>query len=346
MLFDIVAVARLYAQRLPRSRGDGPDSRPQPWRQEPAPPLARGWTPGENAGVSCVRAPPLARGWTLTSVGAAPRAAPPLARGWTPVRRARAWRSRLPRSRGDGPCSSPSLTPRGSPARAGMDPLACSDLRGRRLPRSRGDGPCALCAGTRSGHGSPARAGMDPDHAVSVHGRCRAPPHARGWTRSAPDRRGSRGGSPARAGMDPAKCSALAGGRLPRSRGDGPPAHRSSVSAAPPLARGWTLPLTIEPWRQRGSPARAGMDPAGAADRAVMGSPARAGMDPYGSTGPTRSLEAPPLARGWTRIDDQPRLQIDLAPPLARGWTPETIVDARAQRLPRSRGDGPSATSA
>ena len=53
------------------------------------------------------------------------------------------------------------------------------------------------------------------------------------------------------------------GGRLPRTRGDGPYAASSSggCSTAPPHTRGWTLDDNKVLTEADGSPAHAGMDP-------------------------------------------------------------------------------------
>ncbi|MFM2406366.1 MAG: hypothetical protein RL223_4246 [Pseudomonadota bacterium] len=198
-------------RRLPRSRGDGPDSPPS-WPAPPtAAPLTRGWTPGQvargggrqgcpaHAGMdpACIapRMPlgglPRSRGdgpGTEVKVGQVWEAAP-LTRGWTP------WQSQAGGMH------------TGCPAHAGMDPTCARRRPTRsRLPRSRGDGPIAagLCASCGT-----------------------AAPLTRGWT---PQNRALPQvckGCPAHAGMDP--NSDPRGGRrhrLPRSRGDGPkPEH-------------------------------------------------------------------------------------------------------------------------
>ena len=76
------------------------------------------------------------------------------------------------------------------------------------LPRTRGDGP----------------AGHILDRAAG-----RASPHTRGWTRPGVGQHVLSIGFPAHAGMDPLETSSSYGsGRLPRTRGDGPP-------SAPPV---------------------------------------------------------------------------------------------------------------
>ncbi len=259
--------------------------------------------------------------------------------------------SRLPRSRGDRPRRpadrparrrAPPL-PRGStlraaavkagmvgsPAPAGIDPHTPDAARRcRRLPRSRGD--------------RPADGEVDGVDAM-------APPLPRGST---PDRTGGSVlpvGSPAPAGIDPTPVEGeTALRRLPRSRGDRPGAadDTAAVQAAPPLPRGST--------RRRG-----------ALHSVCHGSPAPAGIDPAGSGALRRSTRLP-RSRG-----DRPPLRVFgiyavQAPPLPRGSTPRQVrnpaghpgspapagIDpsaAAASRysagLPRSRGDRPLSSS-
>ncbi len=310
---------------------------------------------------------------TRNSPPAALKAAPPLARGWTPAQdttspspsgsparagmdpRCPGCRSPcngLPRSRGDGPeCVqfaevSPTAPPLargwtlrhgaagqrsdGSPARAGMDPDVGRLIRWKdRLPRSRGDGPITPPALT-----SPLE----------------APPLARGWTRPQAAGLAEAEGSPARAGMDPtAWRRPMPICRLPRSRGDGPPGMviPRARRKAPPLARGWTLPLGASPAASLGSPARAGMHPSSCSTtRRLRWLPRSRGDGPLlvHRAGPQR--EAPPLARGWT-----PRqingLRRESGSPARAGMDPrEADMDCGRQRLPRSRGDGPASDTA
>ena len=71
-------------------------------------------------------------------------------------------------------------------------------------------------------------------------------------------------GSPARAGMDLARNRCISKYcRLPRTRGDGPPQFQNygRMYQAPPHARGWTVRCSVDKLTDKGSPARAGMDP-------------------------------------------------------------------------------------
>ena len=234
--------------RLPRTRGDGP------WQH--------------CARVAFVGAPPHPRGWTpfsldpdLASSGSPAPAGMDLSLHSSLLRS-----SRLPRTRGDGPAAQSQEDailqapphPRGwtlrhggcakgaggSPAPAGMDLRTGrteSSLSG--LPRTRGDGPAVT--------GALSAAGL-------------APPHPRGWTPTGGASIWQTSGSPAPAGMDPEGVSeALGRQRLPRTRGDGPPAMLAAAPAAgaPPHPRGWTSAPSGCDWRSDGSPAPAGMDP-------------------------------------------------------------------------------------
>ena len=238
----------LSANRLPRTRGDGPLVFPQPQLALQAPPHTRGWT------RRCIETHVIAGGSpahagmdrTLSVDGA--------------------FATGLPRTRGDGPpvgldASSPSEAPPhtrgwtlddgteityrfGSPAHAGMDPCEIvSDPSAAWLPRTRGDGPFwSLEDATRR----------------------EAPPHTRGWTPMVNAIGSPPRGSPAHAGMDPSSGSAtIRRPRLPRTRGDGPRRKvAGSVAApAPPHTRGWTLWRSEACFFSQGSPAHAGMDP-------------------------------------------------------------------------------------
>ena len=231
----------------------------------------------------------------------------------------------------------------------------------------------------------------------------RAPPLARGWTRDIRVRARvawlprSRGDGPVRAGVTGASRLPRSRGDgpwrqysgahgLPRSRGDGPVANAvdpDNARKAPPPARGWTRGLAHLA-QERGSPARAGMDPTGRRRRTLTrGLPRSRGDGPSRRAALLGRPRAPPLARGWTRRRPRhgrayrlprsrgdgppaepswrlcrwlPRSRgdgpltragatADAAPPLTRGWTrPGTSID-RAAGLPRSRGDGPARPS-
>jgi len=132
----------------------------------------------------------------------------------------------------------------GSPAHAGIDPMAVSTAPiVRRLPRTRGDRP-----------------GDVQDAMVAG----RAPPHTRGSTLDSVSDVRREVGSPAHAGIDLANHSSnKAKLWLPRTRGDRPwaAARETEIRAAPPHTRG----STRRPRRHRsplpGSPAHAGIDP-------------------------------------------------------------------------------------
>ena len=130
-----------------------------------------------------------------------------------------------------------------SPARAGMDPVASSNVKPPlRFPRTRGDGPVM---------------GQD------LGGHSAFPPHARGWTPGMAIGRADCEVSPARAGMDPPLAATTrGGGSFPRTRGDGPWAGSGAEKGweFPPHARGWTGYIQKRVGYSGVSPARAGMD--------------------------------------------------------------------------------------
>ncbi len=199
-----------------------------------APPLARGWTPAIAAMPACMRGSPARAGMDPRRHGTEPGRypAPPLARGWT-------------------------LHAITEPAATAAPPLA--------------RGWTVSCEGRyHMVPGSPARAGMDPEMCDGSAGQTRAPPLARGWTPALAFAREQITGLPRSRGDGPdygRRAARLR--RLPRSRGDGPHCASSAdaVPAAPPLARGWTLPGGARERHRHGSPARAGMDPSSATRR-------------------------------------------------------------------------------
>ena len=234
--------------RLPRTRGDGPDTNPKT--------------------VAAFRAPPHTRGWSLAKyVPNDPFPGSPAHAGMVPgactTPRAR---RRLPRTRGDGPrfggglMSTLAAPPHtrgwslragerereveGSPAHAGMVlTMRCPCRTPCRLPRTRGDGPVA---------------------ATGRMGNIEAPPHTRGWSPPMCGSRGHRAGSPAHAGMVPGRSGTPpAGSGLPRTRGDGPGAQLflNLRAGAPPHTRGWSPLARDRTGWPHGSPAHAGMVP-------------------------------------------------------------------------------------
>ena len=220
--------------------------------------------------------------------------------------------------------------PAAPPLARGSTPAGRSvRARRRRLPRSRGGSTPSEGQHDDGGDGSPARAGIGPMSSMSRGHASTAPPLARGSTLCAPPPGRAGGGSPARAGIDPQLALPLTvEKRLPRSRGDRPKSRARTTlrTWAPPLARGSTRCPLLRRVRRRGSPARAGIDPARR----------RARDPPHGL----------PRSRGDRPVRAQLRVQLLEAPPLARGIDPGRCAFLRPDsRLPRSRGDRPSATS-
>ena len=256
-------------------------------------------------------------------------------------------RVRIPRTRGDGPLAgllrrcgvadSPhtrgwtfgewllAWLDRGFPAHAGMDP---GGPRGghadARIPRTRGDGPSAS-----------RRAGI-----VTTDS-----PHTRGWTlvRFGYDRCAV--GFPAHAGMDPSPpLRARLLRRIPRTRGDGPPAHAGDGDGDTdsPHTRGWTPHRSRRARGTGGFPAHAGMDPIPRARRWSRGGiPRTRGDGPLSSGGSCRRWKDSPHTRGWTPHE----VACDVGGPGFPAhagmdpWNP--APDTSGSRIPRTRGDGP-----
>ena len=213
----------------------------------------------------------------------------------------------------------------GFPARAGMDPGRPHRETARtRIPRTRGDGPPLL---------------------VLTAVRSTDSPHARGWTHDG-QREGREGqGFPARAGMDPPPppCPSAAR-RIPRTRGDGPPAPCAAPppTADSPHARGWTMGPHDPLHPVAGFPARAGMDRRPVRRRGgPRGIPRTRGDGP--ETGRARAYPLPdsPHARGWT-LRRAEALNLGGGFPARAGMdpSPRRVLPTRA-RIPRTRGDGP-----
>ncbi len=297
------------------------------------------------------RCSPLARGWSpFTDIIKIHGRVLPARAGMVPRRPGRARGARgAPRSRGDGPapptaggaewwcsplargwsrCPVPRpRTRRVLPARAGMVPSPPSPgARSDRAPRSRGDGPTHH-------RPPPTRPGCSP--------------LARGWS---PQRLASRHGRvvlPARAGMVPSSATPTGPDwSAPRSRGDGPLAHRPQPvsTGCSPLARGWSPgPQILQP---RGDvlPARAGMVRHRWQLRDLLHSAPRSRGD-----GPTAwntirpYIACSPLARGWSPGPQILQPRGDVLPARAgmvrHRWQLRDLLHS----APRSRGDGPTA---
>ena len=266
-----------------------------------------------------------------------------------PARRRRPW---FPRTRGDGPPAgmlvswSPGVSPhtrgwtrgravlhgrtQGFPAHAGMDP-ASSRTRAWSVwfPRTRGDGPSAA-----------------PRAAAPTW----VSPHTRGWTVDDARGAGRDDGFPAHAGMDPAGSSwPLASRWFPRTRGDGPRRLRQAGQQrqVSPHTRGWTRLPRPGITTLAGFPAHAGMDPwrlRPATSRTRF--PRTRGDGPVAVRPFPPAQEVSPHTRGWTRPGRQHRGS-------RRGFPAHAGMDPVAMRLvavttgfPRTRGDGPSMSSA
>ena len=316
--------------RIPRTRGDGPcTGRRAPILAEDSP-HPRGWTP-------------MMRGQHITGRGfPAPAGMDPMNRH--PVSALR----RIPRTRGDGPRADIAGVPlgedsphprgwtrparpvapdrQGFPAPAGMDPA-----RGRRppfhrrIPRTRGDGP-----------------GIE----YGVDRRMEDSPHPRGWTRGLDALLRPAPGFPAPAGMDPRQPHRTrSGSRIPRTRGDGPEPNADTRpdSRDSPHPRGWTGRRPEPPWIDGGFPAPAGMDPAGGPRRSRRSRiPRTRGDGPAPRSAPSATKRDSPHPRGWTRGVGHARDARGGFPAPAGMDRDQAWPMVGAQRIPRTRGDGPS----
>ena len=318
--------------RIPRTRGDGPHTGLSISAHAMDSPHARGWTHGHRARAGGKGGFPARAGMDRPR---GPCAAPPAG---------------IPRTRGDGPHLSTASrqsepdSPHargwtrvvdrrrrradGFPARAGMDRRrSLRRTSAARIPRTRGDGP----------HTDYARSIQQGDS-----------PHARGWTRAGRSEGADQHGFPARAGMDPGHRSAhQSAPRIPRTRGDGPSKRtlRAFRRQDSPHARGWTPQgsrhLAIRP----GFPARAGMDPRWKA-RSTSGSriPRTRGDGPVVYAVLSHGNLDSPHARGWTAR----RNALSAIPggfPARAGMDPVRGTPGFPRRwIPRTRGDGPSAS--
>ena len=336
---------------LPRTRGDGPLAGLEVLWREAASPHTRGWTRQR-------RRP------SRRMLGF------PAHAGMDPAASRRRYRRRwLPRTRGDGPWTSSTLrwvaeaSPhtrgwtldvvdaamgrRGFPAHAGMDraPTGRSGASGG-LPRTRGDGPRAMPAVTSEITASPHTRGWTPPLSLRQEAGRMASPHTRGWTQSTSVWSRGGGGFPAHAGMDPDDgCPVSAAGGLPRTRGDGPWTSSTLrwVAEASPHTRGWTV-YEVRPYAGVGGfPAHAGMDPSpGASVRATPGLPRTRGDGPRHGRLWSGWPRASPHTRGWTCRQPHSCARCTGFPAHAGMDLDPTAGGALPQRLPRTRGDGPS----
>ena len=234
--------------RLPRARGDRPESGCAPMSLWSAPPRTRGSPPTTASATKAEHGSP-------AHAGIAPRwrfrrpvaRRLPRARGDRPVLRDPRVKARAapPRTRGSPVRESWRGTVNGgSPAHAGIAPRAPRGSRATpRLPRARGDRP------------------RNRNRRVIPQV---APPRTRGSPRDAPARLREFRGSPAHAGIAPMPLDAARHYvRLPRARGDRPCAdsHRRTLELAPPRTRGSPLHPPRARARGGGSPAHAGIAP-------------------------------------------------------------------------------------
>ena len=176
-----------------------------------------------------------------------------------------------------------------------------------------------------------------------------APPHARGSTVDGGLVGLRDDGSPACAGIDLHGGDAGAPGRrLPRMRGDRPSGSDISGerAAAPPHARGSTLPHLELAAKDTGSPACAGIDPRSCVRHwRTSGLPRMRGDRPLGTYGRRTLKLAPPHARGSTARPARPCRSLRGSPACAGIDRSMTSRGSRCWRLPRMRGDRPCGRS-
>ena len=158
-----------------------------------------------------------------------------------------------------------------------------------------------------------------------------------------------RRGFPAHAGMDPTgRRRHCDGSRLPRTRGDGPFQRRwaRSLARASPHTRGWTLSIHDTVTDQDGFPAHAGMDLISTrTGTPTLRLPRTRGDGPRDLPSGCRSHRASPHTRGWT-LKGSPRPSPRGGFPAHAGMDPyRDRLRRRDPWLPRTRGDGPRAST-
>ena len=174
-------------------------------------------------------------------------------------------------------------------------------------------------------------------------------PHTRGWTLGGSVLGRVEEGFPAHAGMDPAAPS----GRrrrsgVPRTRGDGPSIRTPTAWAfrGSPHTRGWTRDQRMVAARRAGFPAHAGMDLRGTRwNSSPAWVPRTRGDGPAIAAVRRPDRSGSPHTRGWTCV------RLWTARPLL-GFPAHAGMDRRCgsaaasrPRVPRTRGDGPNASS-
>ena len=134
------------------------------------------------------------------------------------------------------------------------------------------------------------------------------------------------------------------GGRLPRTRGDGPRLLATLIVLlkAPPHSRGWTSPRGLGRSWGFGSPALAGMDLfIRSCSLRRIRLPRTRGDGPLRCPRIREVMWAPPHSRGWTRTTGGHLRPSPGSPALAGmdpGWRGTC---SEGCGLPRTRGDGP-----
>ena len=324
--------------RFPRTRGDGPS--PSMSRSTPSEvsPHTRGWTRVDGR-----RWAPAPRGFPAHA-GMDPRRLPA----------GLIW-PRFPRTRGDGPApamSTPSDS-RVSPHTRGWTrcrSTGCSPSATEGFPAHAGMDREDVADEPHPSPGFPAHAGMDPEAWATADGAARFPRTRGDGPAGRRVRLEGRRGFPAHAGMDPKGANVGPGaGGFPRTRGDGPFGSGSTrmMNGVSPHTRGWTVVKRLMTAYVVGFPAHAGMDPTRASPRrARRRFPRTRGDGPSALPWASASEAVSPHTRGWTRSPRHRRSKSSGFPAHA-GMDPRVCGhQARIERFPRTRGDGPGQAGA
>ena len=172
-------------------------------------------------------------------------------------------------------------------------------------------------------------------------------PHTRGWAPIQRHRAKGCEGCPAHAGMGPDTHEPRpAQGWLPRTRGDGPcpSSITRGATAVAPHTRGWALATVTARISATGCPAHAGMGPS-ATDlpSGLARLPRTRGDGPTKAKALRLAQRVAPHTRGWAQKTMKALADRDGCPAHAGMGPARSAVSTKKARLPRTRGDGPTA---
>ncbi len=325
--------SRAFPVRLPRPRGDRPESATKPAKIVASPPPTRGSTEPHLRRRRRLPVSPAHAGIDRAQhVPAGIASSLPRPRGDRPLEQLRSHllSGSPPPTRGS-TIEQPVEQDRGlvSPAHAGIDRSTRSaQTAARRLPRPRGDRPIGAT------HPPPPT---------------QSPPPTRGSTVAFSRPCADRDVSPAHAGIDrPMSSRPRRPMRLPRPRGDRPKPDSESAgsSASPPPTRGSTADDRPGRTAPRVSPAHAGIDRwAGSARSSRRCLPRPRGDRPPGDDPGVVRLVSPPPTRGSTAKRQGAPIKSCVSPAHAGIDPGRGGPQSRPPSLPRPRGDRPCARS-